>query len=66
MPYIKYNGKLYAKCDACGYISRYSRKDDTDLPQGWGGDRNYLRCTKCDIECCEAEEEQALWNAINS
>ena len=59
--YIKYKEKLYAQCDACGYISRYSRKDTIDLPQGWGNTGEYLRCTKCELECQDAESEQQAW-----
>jgi hypothetical protein len=63
--FIERNGKLYAKCDACGYVSRYPRKDDTDVPRGWGGNKDYLRCTWCDADYCEAESERRAAEAYN-
>jgi hypothetical protein len=63
MPFIERNGKLYAKCDACWHQSRYPRKNDEDVPRGWGGSKKYLRCITCDQECGDAESEQqaAAW-----
>jgi len=58
MPFIERRGRLYAKCDACGFTSRYPRDDDEDVPTGWGGDKHYLRCVSCDIECQEVESER--------
>jgi hypothetical protein len=60
MPFLEHGNKLYACCDACGYRSRHPRKDDSDVPQGWGGDKHYLRCAICDRKCYEWESEHDL------
>jgi len=55
---IKKNGKWIARCDACGYESRYPRKDDRDIPKWWGGSaQGYLRCERCDRENADAMSE---------
>ena len=54
----KRSGRLHAVCDACGYRSRYPRRDDDDVPRDWGGSKRYLRCSHCEWEWSEVQSEQ--------